>query len=207
MSRESKARKQLVQYCRKLYDRGFLPGIDGNISMRLDEQSILITPSGISKQVVKPSELVKIGLSGEVLCKGKLPSIETNMHLAVYNNSDNNAVCHVHSPNATSHALCKKNIDTRYAPFAYYHLGIVGYVRYLAAGSDELHREVVSFIKNKHKVILLESHGVMVLGSDMQDAFAKTDLLESYAGMLINADSLGGAHMLTDAQLDELHGG
>lgn len=207
MSRESKARKELVQYCRKLYEKGFLPGIDGNLSMRVDDKSILITPSGISKKIVKPSELVRISLSGDVLCKDKWPSKETNMHLAVYNNSDNNAAFHVHSPNATSHALCKKNIDTRYAPFAYYHLGVVGYVHYLPAGSDELHREVVSFIKNKHKVILLESHGVMVLGSNMQDAFAKTDLLESYAGMLINADSLGGAQMLTDAQLSELHGG
>ena len=207
MSNEKRARKELVRYCRKTYEKGWVPGFDGNISMRLDEKSILITPSGVSKELVGPSELVRISMSGDMICKGKRPSIETNMHLAVYNNSDMNAVFHVHSPNAVSHALARVNIDTRYAPFAYYHLGEVGYVPYYASGGQELHREVVSFIKNKHKVILLESHGVMVLGQSMQDAFAKTDLLESYAGMLIKTKSLGGAHMLTDAQLSELHGG
>ena len=54
---------------------------------------------------------------------------------------------------------------------------------------------------------MLESHGALVMGADMQDAFAKTDLLETYAGMLMKADSLGGAVRLTDEQLDEIHGG
>jgi L-fuculose-phosphate aldolase len=207
MSRESKARKTLVAYCRKFYDKGYVPGIDGNISMRLDETSFLITPSGVSKELVKPSEIVRISMTGEVLEKDKKPSIETNMHMAVYNNSDMNAVCHVHSPNAVAHALARVNIDTRYAPFAYYHLGIVGYVPYYPSGGEQLHREIVAFIKNKHKVILLETHGLMVMGADIQKAFAKTDLLETYAGMLMKAESLGGAVRLTDAQLNELHGG
>ena len=139
--------------------------------------------------------------------EGKRPSIETNMHMAVYNHSDNNAVCHVHSPNAVAYALARVNIDTRYAPFAYYHLGEVGYVPYYASGGEELHREIVAYIKNKHKAILLESHGLMVMGANMQDAFAKTDLLETYAGMLMKCETLGGAKILTDKQLAELHGG
>ena len=94
MSREAKARKQLVEYCRKLHGKGFVPGVDGNISMRLDEASFLITPSGVSKQLVKTRELVRISMSGEVMEKGKRPSIETNMHMAVYNNCDNNLGSH-----------------------------------------------------------------------------------------------------------------
>jgi L-fuculose-phosphate aldolase len=207
MSGEAKARKQLAAYCMKIYDKGYVPGVDGNISMRLDEKSFLITPSGVSKQLVKPSEMVRISMSGEVLDKGKRPSIETNMHMAVYNHSNNNAVCHVHSPNAAAFAISRKNIDTRYAPFAYYHIGEVGYVPYYASGGQELHREIVAFIKNRHKAILLEGHGLIVMGQSIEDAFAKTDLLETYAGILMKADSLGGAVRLTDEQLSELHGG
>jgi len=207
MSCERKARKTLVQYCRRLYGKGYLPGVDGNISMRLDEKSILITPSGVSKELVKPSELVRVSLSGQTMDNGKKPSIETNMHLAAFNHSGTNAVFHLHSPNACAFAMARKNIDTRYAPFAYYHLGEVGYAPYLPAGSEKLHKEVTQIIKDKHIVILLESHGVLVLGADLQDAFVKADLLESYAGMLIKADSLGGAHMLSDKELAELHGG
>jgi L-fuculose-phosphate aldolase len=207
MSKEKRARKELCAYCRKIYDKGFVPGIDGNISMRLSETSFLITPSGISKQLLKPSDMVKIDMTGQVLDKGKRPSIETNMHLAVYNHSTSNAVCHVHSPNAVVFALSRKNIDTRYAPFAYYHLGEVGYVPYYTSGGQELHGEIVAYIKNKHKVMLLESHGVIVTGDSIGDAFAKTDLLETYAGMLLKCEAIGGAKRLTDAQLSELHGG
>ena len=190
-----------------MHSKGYVPGVDGNTSMRLDEKSFLITPSGVSKEVVKPRELVRISMSGDVMDEGKRPSIETNMHLAAFNHSDANAVIHVHSSNAVAFALARVNIDTRYTPAAYYHLGLVGYVPYYASGSELLHSEVTALIKKKYKVVLLESHGALVMGADMQDAFAKTDLLETYAGMLMKADSLGGAVRLTDEQLDEIHGG
>ena len=118
MNGEKRARKQLAAYCRKLYDKGYVPGIDGNISMRLDDNSFLITPSGVSKEVVKPSELVRVSMSGQAMDKTQKPSIETNMHLAAFNHSEAGAVIHAHSPNVVAFALARVNIDTRYTPAA-----------------------------------------------------------------------------------------
>lgn len=199
---------QIIQYCRKLYDKGYLPGLDGNISMRADENSILITPSGMGKDIVTEYDLVLVGLDGETLSSNDNPSIETPMHIAAYKQSKEiNAVIHMHSPYATTFALARHTIDTRYAPFAHVHLGEIGYVSYNAPGSEVFHEEVTGFFKNGHKVMLLESHGSIVLAENMESAYAKADLLENYAMMLLSAKALGGAKMLSEEELKNIYAG
>lgn len=205
MNRKTNARKTVIEYCRKLYDKGYLPGVDGNISMKVDDSTILITPSGVSKQIVTQDDLVLVNLSGKSIDEHKKPSVETAMHLAAYNgNSAINAVFHTHSSSVTAFALARKKIDTCCAPFAHYHLGIVDNVCYSPPGSDELHANAAASIKSGHITLLLESHGSLVLGTDMQDAFVKADLLENYADMLIKAKLLGDAHVLTDEEISEI---
>jgi L-fuculose-phosphate aldolase len=205
---EAEVRKEVAEICRTLYEKGYMPGVDGNISMRVDENHAIVTPSGVCKGRVKEDQLVLMSLSGEKI-KGDLkPTSEAPMHMAVYAlRPDVNAVIHAHSPNAVAWAMTRRPLDTRYAPFAYYHLGTVGLVPYLASGSPELHRAVADEIKTGGCAMMLASHGTMVLGADMQDAFAKADLLESYCDMLIKALALGGACVLTDKELNELHAG
>ena len=76
-------RRSLIEYCRKLYDKGLLPGIDGNISARAGGDAMLITPSGKGKDTLRPKDLVLMSLSGEVIGKGQ-PSTEAPMHIAAY---------------------------------------------------------------------------------------------------------------------------
>ena len=208
MSREADARKTVIAYCRKLYDKGFVPGIDGNISIRVDADTAVITPSGVSKETVTEEDLVYMKLTGEKISGQRDPSSETPMHLAAYvHRSDVGAVIHAHSPNVIAFAMAGRQIDTRCAPFAYDHLGIVGHVPYYAPGSEALHAGVVSAVKNGYQAIILKSHGPMVLGRNMADAYEKLDLLEAYAEMLMKATLLGGADILTDKQLSEIvHG-
>ena len=204
----SKYKTILTEYCRKLFDKGYLPGLDGNISLRAQEDTILITPSGMGKDIVTEKDLVTVRLDGTVLDDaGKKPSMETPIHLAAYQSKSINAVIHMHSPCVTAFALCRKKIDTRHAPFAYYHLGDIGYVSYSPPGTGAFHEEVTSCIKKEHTVILFESHGSMVMAFDMPSAFAKADLLENYAKMLIYAQQIGGAHMMSEKELREITAG
>lgn len=201
-------RTQIIQYCRKLYDKGYLPGIDGNISMRVDENSILITPSGLGKDLVTEYDLVLVSLDGQTLSSNDNPSIETPMHIAAYKQAkETNAVIHMHSPYVTTFAIARQPIDTRYAPFAHAHLGEIGYVKYNTPGTSVFHEEVTGFIKEGHKVMLLESHGSMILAENMERAYAKADLLENYAMMLLSAKALGGAKMLSEEEIKNIYAG
>lgn len=202
---ETEARKVLVGYCRKLYDKGYVPGIDGNISIRLDGDKALITPTGVSKSAVIEEDLALLSLSGEHI-SGKRPSSETPMHLAALN-VRGGAVIHAHSPNIGAFALAGEPIDTRCAPFAFIHLGIIGEVPYITPGTHEFHKAVEDAVKSGSNALILFGHGSLVIGRDLEDAFNKLDLFEAYAGMLLKAQLLGGAKALSDEELKQVKGG
>jgi len=205
---EAIARKTMIEYSRMLYEKGYMPGIDGNISMRVDESTAIVTPSGVCKGVLQQDDLVLMSMDGEQLSGDRKPTSEAPMHLAALRlREDIDAVIHAHSPQVLSFAIARKPIDTRCAPFAYEHLKEVGYVRYFPPGSDGLHNTVNEAIEAGYAAFILEQHGSMVLGETMADAFAKTDLLEAYAGMLLGAATLGGPYVMTDSEIAEIHGG
>ena len=200
-------RETLIEYCGRLYDKGLLPGIDGNVSARAGEDTMLITPSGKGKDTLRPKDLVLMDMFGSVIGDG-MPSTEAPMHIEAYRKSLNTgAVIHMHSPYANSFALARQPIDTKYAPFAHFHLGEAGYVEYITPGSPDFHNAVGRCIEEGHIAIVLESHGTMVLGPDIPSAFAKADLLENFAKMLIHAKTLGGAYKLGDDQLHDIVSG
>jgi L-fuculose-phosphate aldolase len=181
--------------------------MDGNISVRADEGTALITPSGVSKAELTGDMLVSMKLSGEIISGGK-PSSEASMHLAVYRaRSDVGAVIHAHSPNIGAFALSGKRIDTRCAPFAYFHLGVIGEVPYLTPGSVELHNAVEKKAREGHNSFILYGHGSLALGHNIEDAFARMDLYEAFAEMLIKAEALGGVNPLSDEELAKIAGG
>lgn len=204
--REAEARRVLVEYCRRLYDKGYVPGIDGNVSVRADGDRVLVTPTGVSKGSVTEEELSLLSLSGEFI-SGRKPSSETPMHLAALNVSGADAVIHAHSPNIGAFALAGEPIDTRCAPFAYIHLGVVGEVPYITPGSREFHEAVETALKEGSRALILFGHGSLVAGRDIGEAFDMLDLFEAYAGMLLRAQLLGGAKPLLDEELKLIKGG
>lgn len=204
---EQKLRRELTDCCRSLYDKGFFPGKDGNVSIRVDESTALITPNGVSKAILSEDMLVLMGLDGSVLSGGK-PSSEAHMHLAAYRRrSDAGAVIHAHSQNIGAFALAGRPIDSRCAPFAYFHLGPIGEVPYITPGTREFHEAVEAQVSRGFSALLLLGHGSLVTGRDMADAYAKMDLFEAFAGMLLKAQMLGGAKPLTDEELARLSDG
>ena len=90
------ARERLAEVCKLLYDRNLTVSAGGNMSVRINEGEILITPSGRNKGMLEPEDMVKLNLDGEVLSEGR-PSIEHRFHLALYRmNPETNAVVHCH---------------------------------------------------------------------------------------------------------------
>lgn len=206
--KENEARKAVAEYCRRLYEKGFLPGKDGNISARVDPGLIIVTPTGVSKENITEDLLVCLNLSGDVVSGTTKPTSEAKMHIAAYRaRPDAGAVIHAHSENIGAFVLARKAIDTRCAPFAYIHLGMIGQVPYITPGTPELHKTVEEELLKGYRALQLMGHGSIVLGADLGEAFERLDLLESFAGMLLKAQTIGGAKVMTKEELDSIIGG
>src|SRR5690348_10675736 len=125
------ARRDIVRVCRRLYERGLIAGPDGNVSVRLDDDRILATPSGMSKIDVNEDDLVVVNGIGEVL-EGKRPaSSELRMHLRIYQQrSDVRAVVHAHPPTATGFGVAGESFVAPVLPEVILQMGEVPLVRY-----------------------------------------------------------------------------
>ena len=108
-------RAAICQVGKLLYDRGYVAANDGNISMKVGENHLLVTPSGVSKGRMQPEMLLLTDLEGHVLEGDRHPSSETKMHLAVYRNRpDVKAVVHAHPAVSTAFAVCRQGLEEPY---------------------------------------------------------------------------------------------
>ncbi|MEM4290319.1 MAG: class II aldolase/adducin family protein [Nitrososphaerota archaeon] len=200
VNRESLMRFKLINIAKKLCERGFMMGTWGNISVRLNKKSILITPSGFGKDVLKPSDLLVLNLNGEVI-KGKWkPSIETPLHLTIYRaRSDVNAIIHTHSFFATILAVLGQSIPVLTTQFA----STVGHeipvTRSIKSGTEEMAKEVVEILKNG-SAILLRRHGIIVVGNSLEHAYQIAVDAELEAKIFFHIKLIGG-------QIEELRQG
>lgn len=175
---ESYGRKQLVKFCSMLYDRELTVSAGGNMSIRINEEEILITPSGKNKGLLEEDDFLVVSMEGEALTDGK-PSIETGMHLALYkNNESTGAVIHCHPLNCVALTM-KKRIRTDLTPEGVLLLGDVPTVGYYTPGTEELANAVASYAK--HNAILMERHGAVTQGKTIEDAYNRMEELEFQA--------------------------
>jgi len=173
------AREELVNICTRLYDRKLTVSAGGNMSVRLDEKCILITPSGRNKGMLRPEDLVKVGMDGKVIGEGK-PSIETKFHLAIYKaNKEANAVVHCHPLYCTALAIEGKKITFDLTPEGILLLGDVPMVKYRTPGSKELVDEVAK--NSKSYAMIMERHGALTYGRNLEEAFNRMEELEFQA--------------------------
>ncbi len=184
-------RRQLVDYGKHLYNSGFVGATEGNISVRLNRASVLITPSGKNKGRLKPSDMVVISLKGKKLSGKHAPSSEYRLHLMVYNQRpDIKAIVHAHPIYATAHAVAGLALDKLILPEIIGTFGIIPLVDYGTPGTLELTEKIADFIGN-HDALVLKNHGAMTLGKSLEDAFNKMELVERYARILTIAKQLG----------------
>lgn len=170
---------------RRLYNHGLTTTSGGNISLRLDEENILITASGTDKGRMKWKEVGIVNIFGENLTAHLKPSIETEMHLAIYKKKKEvRAIIHAHPVFASIFTAIKSKILTNLTAEARSILGDPLFVKYAVMGSTALAEIVAENISNSD-ILLLENHGILTTGTDLLQAFDKIEVLENAAKMTL----------------------
>lgn len=188
---EDELRRELVRYGKWLYRLGYTPATAGNLSVRLDERRILVTPTGVSKCQLRRAELAIVDLEGRQLEGCRKPTSELGMHLAFYRErSDVQAVIHSHPPVATAFACAGRALDEMLCQEAAMTLGPVPLARYATTGTDEVADSLRPFIP-AYDAVLLANHGAVTCGAHLFDAFCKMETLEHVAQIRLAAQQLG----------------
>ena len=188
-----------------LYDRGYVAANDGNHSMKVEPDRLLVTPSGVSKGRLTPDMLLVTDLEGNVLEGNRHPSSETKMHLAVYRGRlDVGAVVHAHPPVSTAFAVCRRGMETPYLSELVTGLGAVPCTPSFAMlSTDQVPRSVEPYLAD-HCAVLLANHGALTWGEDLWEAFDRMETVEHTAKILLNARLLGDPVALTQEETAEL---
>ena len=193
---QEQAREQIISFCRLGWQKSYLAATDGNLSVRLGLERVLVTPSGRSKAILQTSDLVEVDMEGQVLDPKGKPSTELALHLTVYQTRPEiNAVVHAHPPLAGAFSLAGRDLDFSGLPEAMLLLGRTPTVPYVKPGGSELADAVRPYLSGVN-ALLLGHHGTLTFGKDLETAWAYTEKLESAAQMLWAAESLGGARSL-----------
>ena len=201
---ESELRKQICKVGCSMYGRGFVVACQGNLSVRVDQDRILVTPAGACKGHLEPRDLLVTDLNGIVKCGTGRPSSEILMHLLFYRlRADVLAVCHAHPPTATGFAAAGRALDVAVLPEVVADLGTIPLAPYGMPGTWELCESLQPLV-GKHNAILLENHGVVTCGQDLTAAYQRLETVEQFARILLIAHSLGGPHLLSTVNVQKL---
>lgn len=192
---DQEAKEAILEVGRRMYAKNYVVSNDGNISVRVGENEIWTTPTGVCKGDLRQDLLVKVNLQGEVLLGDALLSSEVKMHLRVYKENPRlKAVTHAHPPVATSFAIAGLALDQPILPEAVIQLGIVPVAPYAMPGSQELAEAIAPFCQ-EYNGILLANHGALTWGDDLWQAYFRLESLEYYATI-----SLYTGYILKQAQ-------
>lgn len=204
---EQEIREEICEIGRRMYGRRMVAANDGNISVRISENAILCTPTGVSKGFMKPEQLCKLDLSGNVLEmeKGFGPSSEVKMHLRVYQKRpDMTAVVHAHPIFATSFAVMGRALDRPIMPEVIVNFGEIPLASYGTPSTAEIPDAIEPYLAD-YQAVLLEHHGALTWAKDLQTAYMKMESVEFYAELLYRTTQLGGPRELSEEKLDRLY--
>ena len=198
-------REAVCRVGRLLYDRGYVAANDGNISVKVAENRLLITPSGVSKGRMTPEMLLVTDMDGTVIEGDRHPTSEGKMHMEVYRGRpDANAVVHAHPPVSTAFAVCRRGLETPYLSELVAGLGQVPCTTSFAMLSTEEVPESVRPYLADHNALLLANHGALAWGGDLWEAFDRLETVEHTAKIVLNAQLLGGGVPLTEEEVERL---
>jgi len=199
-------RKEIVYTNRVCVESGLIRSSDGNISIRLDDERILITPSGMHKKRMKAKNLVIVDQKGQLIeGKGNLrPSSEIQMHLEAYRQRpDISAVLHAHPPYSTALTIAGIPFPTDIVPEVLALLGDVPAAPYATPGTQDLALSISDLIKT-HNAILLSNHGSLTVGKTLEEALLSLERMELAAQLYYLAYNLGKVITLPEAEIQRL---
>lgn len=204
---EAEVRDKVVEVSRRLYFKGLVAGAGGNVSAIIrDKGVVLITPSGLCKGYLKPEDIVKVDLAGKVLEGYLKPTSELSIHLGIYKiRNDVNAVVHAHPPVSTGFACAGVPIDYEVFPEVIAMIGEIRFVGYETPTTQELADKIAENITDV-EALLLENHGIITVGSNLEQAYQRAELLEDFAKITFVAKLLGGPKTLPEDEVRKIAG-
>ena len=199
-------KEEICEIGRRLYALGFANSNDGNISVRLADDEIWVTPTGVSKGYMTPEMLVRVDLQGNVIEGDRNPSSETKMHLRVYQKRDDiQSVVHAHPLMSTAFAVCRKPLDKYYLTEAVAALGIVPVTEYATPSTEEVPDSIEPFLQD-YTALLIANHGALAWDETLIGAFYKMQQIEYLANIHLLVEQIGNPVQIPDKEVERLMG-
>lgn len=195
--------EQLSLIIGRIYRSGLTTTSGGNLSIMDDNGDIWITPAGIDKGSLTPADIMCVKADGTIVGPHR-PSSEYPFHRALYKMRPKmKSVIHAHPPALVTFSIVHEIPDTSIIPQARAVCGPVGFAPYALPGSEELGEKIAGEFKQnpEYKAVIMENHGVVLMGEDIADAYQRFETLELCARTILNAKTLGNPHYLTDEQI------
>ncbi len=207
---EPRLREEIVAIGKRMWEKGFLAAADGNISVRLGPERILITPSGLGKGFLAADQLLRIDLDGRVLAsnhpgtRGLTPSSETMMHLEAYRQRpDVQAVIHAHPPLSIALTVAGLPLDADVLPEVIYSVGVIPTAPYVTPGTPDGQHAIRALVQ-KHDAILLDHHGTLTVGATLTEAYMRLERVEHSAAILLAARQVGELKRLPREEFEKI---
>jgi len=197
--------EDIITVARRLHQKNMLAAADGNISWRINEDVILITPSGVSKAFMQPEDMALVSLDNCIL-SGK-PSSERLMHLEIYRECPQaRAVVHAHPPTAIAWSIARPDLaclPSHALSEVILSCGDIPFVPYARPGSQAMGENLISFLP-RHRALILARHGALAWGESLEEAWKGMERIEHSAEILWKAVTLGGLTFLPDDEISAL---
>jgi L-fuculose-phosphate aldolase len=200
-----KAKQEICDIGKRIYNRGFAAANDGNITVRISENEVLCTPTLHCKGFIKPDDIATVDMQGNQIAGRKKRSSEALLHVEIYKHrSDVKSIVHCHPPHATAFAIAREAIPQCVLPEVEVFLGDVPITKYETPGGQAFADTILPFVA-KTNIIVLANHGTVSYGETVEKAYWWTEILDSYCRMLMLARSLGPVqHFEQDKEQDLL---
>jgi L-fuculose-phosphate aldolase len=199
-------RADIVEIGRRMYARGYTASNDGNISVRIGPDRLLMTPKSVCKGFMTPDMMCVTDLNGKKIAGDRDPSSEALMHLEVYRQRpDINAVVHAHPPIATGFAVAGIPLDRAVLAEVLTTLGSIPLAEYATPSTSELPEAIRKYIR-AHDGMLLANHGALTVGADLFGAYYKMETIEHFAHISLVARLLGRENLISREEVTRLQG-
>jgi L-fuculose-phosphate aldolase len=201
---EREYRDDICQIGRLVFQKGWVAANDGNITIRLDAERILATPTGVCKGMMQPDDLIIVDMKGNKISGRAQGTSEIAMHTTVYGlRPDVKAVVHAHPPVATGYATAGRELNLALLPEVVIGLGCVPLADYGLPGTSALTEPMLPLIP-KYDALMMANHGAVCYGEDVFKAYFKMETLEHFARIQLVAELLGGPKVLPRNEVDKL---
>lgn len=206
MSIQTDLSREIISACQRIYNRNMLAAADGNVSVRLDDNRVMITPSGKAKAFIKPEDMAIVDLEGKVL-EGN-PSGERIMHLEVYKRCPKaKAVVHAHPPHAVAWSVAHpelKELPAKCLSEVILACGSIPFVDYARPTTKQMADRLEEFLP-QHRAMILSRHGALAWGETLDEAVNGMERIEHSAQILFLAKQLGQLTELPKEEVDVLY--